>query len=220
MTELTEICRFNAHLYLAAKTFAADNDDPRYYLNGVCIEPSPAGGCLLIATDGHRLVCLHDVAGTAVADFKHHIIIPKLRLCYVRLKNSWLPRIARVLTSLDTFPDATIEILTDDGQVIASQYATLIEGQFPQWRAVVPAKVEQSELESAAFNPDYLKQFRAVARGYAQNPNSLYVVHPRGENVALVTWEKLPAVASIMPLKNKGAVPVRPEFADGASVGD
>lgn len=67
----TAVVSVNADLVKAALPFAA-KQDVRYYLNGVCIRPAKEGGALIIATDGHIMVCLRDPEG--VADQAH--IIP------------------------------------------------------------------------------------------------------------------------------------------------
>lgn len=46
----------------------ASNTGFRRYLMGVCIRPSKAGGVLVIGTDGHALLCLHDPQGRAPKD--------------------------------------------------------------------------------------------------------------------------------------------------------
>ncbi len=54
----------DAEVVKAALPFAASKDI-RWYLNGIYIKPAKQGGALIIATDGHMLVCLRDESATA-----------------------------------------------------------------------------------------------------------------------------------------------------------
>lgn len=56
--------RFSVELYKAAM-LAASTEETRYYLNGVFVEPCVYGGVTLTATDGHVLVCIRDLDGSA-----------------------------------------------------------------------------------------------------------------------------------------------------------
>lgn len=50
------------HFGIAAQTCA--KGDVRYYLDGVNIEPGPDGkGAVMVGTDGHRLIAMHDADG-------------------------------------------------------------------------------------------------------------------------------------------------------------
>ncbi len=52
----------DAILFRAANEFTSD-EDARYYLQGVYVQPHPEKGALLTATDGYRLICIHDENG-------------------------------------------------------------------------------------------------------------------------------------------------------------
>lgn len=47
----------------ATVMLAQSTEETRYYLNGVLVEPNPAGGVNLVATDGHVLIAVHDKTG-------------------------------------------------------------------------------------------------------------------------------------------------------------
>lgn len=49
----------------AAVMLGQSTEETRYYLNGVYVEPNPAGGVTLVATDGHVLIAAHDKNGEA-----------------------------------------------------------------------------------------------------------------------------------------------------------
>src|SRR5256885_2092412 len=54
--------KVNARLFAAAWV-CISTEESRYYLNGVRIEPL-AEGCVMVATDGHRLIAIRDPSGT------------------------------------------------------------------------------------------------------------------------------------------------------------
>src|SRR5450759_523711 len=53
--------------YFRAANECRSTEETRYYLNGVYIAPHPDKGVILTATDGHRLISLHDEAGKCSA---------------------------------------------------------------------------------------------------------------------------------------------------------
>lgn len=55
-------CKVSAKAYAAA-LLAVSTEETRYYLNGVLIEPNPAGGVTVVATNGHILIAIHDADG-------------------------------------------------------------------------------------------------------------------------------------------------------------
>ena len=52
----------NAMLFKAARE-CQSSEETRYYLGGVYVQPHPERGALLVATDGHRLIAIHDETG-------------------------------------------------------------------------------------------------------------------------------------------------------------
>lgn len=56
------IARVNPKYFAAINLFAAEND-VRYYLCGVYIEPHPEKGAVIVATNGHIIGIIHDPEG-------------------------------------------------------------------------------------------------------------------------------------------------------------
>lgn len=58
--------QFSANLYRIVQSVAS-NEETRYYLGGVFVEPAPRGhsGVVMTATDGHRLLHVYDAYGKA-----------------------------------------------------------------------------------------------------------------------------------------------------------
>jgi hypothetical protein len=53
---------FSTEMYRVALDFAS-KEQTRYYLQGVYVQRHPKEGVLLVSTDGHRMICIHDQNG-------------------------------------------------------------------------------------------------------------------------------------------------------------
>lgn len=170
------IIKTNAVLLAAAASLAAVND-VRYYLNGVCIEPAPQGGVLLIGCNGHALVCIHDANG--YADDTYIVKPPK-----------------RAKLGKKTAPEVEIDergAHFADGVTVPAER---IFGRFPDWRAIVPKTVSN---EPAAFNGDYVRDFARVSMSFGFK-QPFCMVRPNGGAAALVQFDaKVPAFGVLMP---------------------
>jgi DNA polymerase-3 subunit beta len=106
--------------------FAVSDDETRYFMNGVFIEKSEAG-LVLVATDGRRLSYAKKVFDTHIPDFKGIIVPPKvLSLILKRAPEEGLIEIAVTEKSI-FFRFGSYKISS-----------VLIEGQFPNYRKVIP----------------------------------------------------------------------------------
>lgn len=125
----------------AALLFAGDRD-VRYYLNGICVETRPTGA-RLVATDGHRLVVVNvpqiDESGETLALEVSQFIIPR-DACETAVK------------AFGKLPQ--IEIVRDGKtRTLGGLPFTEIDGKFPEYARLVPAKVSG---ETAQFNAMYI----------------------------------------------------------------
>jgi DNA polymerase-3 subunit beta len=123
---------------LGAMLFAVSTDDSRHSINGVCVE-AYAESVRLIATDGRRLATLEDpvTTGTEAGDA---VTIPTAA---ARL----LMRLLEWQADVDESAEVTLAA-TDAGALVArapqfTLWAKLIEGNFPNWRMVVPETREK-----------------------------------------------------------------------------
>ncbi|MES2909864.1 MAG: hypothetical protein V4718_00660 [Pseudomonadota bacterium] len=140
--------KVQARLVAAIAQFKAD-DDIRYYLNGVYVEPIP-GGVLIIATNGHAMGIWRDPDGIASR-----------------------PAILRIDPALQKAckaeQDATLE-LVDERLVVRTEFGMEsyaqprggksqndweIEGKFPIWAKVVPESCDADRAVDG-INPLYM----------------------------------------------------------------
>jgi DNA polymerase III subunit beta len=131
-------------LYMIDKTlFASSNDESRYNLNGVLFEEED-DHTRLVATDGHRLASISRSLGMAL---QSKLVVPKKGLLELR----------RILEGIKGeisigFEQKNIVIQTDRFVMTVR----LIEGEYPDYRKVIPAgtgrliKIDRAQLLQTA----------------------------------------------------------------------
>jgi hypothetical protein len=123
--------QLNANLF-ARVAVAQSTEAARYYLNGVCIQPHPRGeGVTLTATDGHCLLTAHDPKADPAT-------LPPAGII-VNLGKDGLKAARKGGTV--TIDPATGEAHIDhpqQGRVWRSAASTLIDGNYPDWRRILP----------------------------------------------------------------------------------
>lgn len=117
---------------LAQTSYAIANNDPRYYLNGLCLDVQTQQ-LAVVATDGHRLA----LATTALIDQENkpqQVILP--RKAVIELQH--------ILENKEE--DITIAVGENALKVIVSAQYTLssklIDGKFPDYAGVIPQHPE------------------------------------------------------------------------------
>ncbi|MBN49948.1 MAG: hypothetical protein CMN85_10435 [Spongiibacteraceae bacterium] len=161
--------------HLAAAMVIAAKDDIRYYLNGVCIEPAPDGGILLVSTDGHRLLVIHDPDGFASEQF----ILPRnpdlIRVC----NKSSLPngsqrdmkRVSRIVVrgGLAYAVNNCFDLESPEFDPTTTNCAwpfNPIDGRFADWRRVLAESDNENDEGKKSFsvNPKYFGDFEVVKK--------------------------------------------------------
>lgn len=139
--------------------------DIRYYLEGIHVEPNPAGGVIAVATDGHRIAAALDPKGECAAPLLIKLPKDAWKFCNAATPNAPEPRHAtNLVVSVDDRAAPT-----DDfgdfcsgpmlrGWQIAIQYGMppsmrvwvapearpcIVEAKFPDWRRVLPKTAEE-----------------------------------------------------------------------------
>lgn len=156
---------------LAAAT-CISTDQTRYYLRGVAVQPHPRGGALLISTDGHRMMVVHDEWGSAPRD-----MILSLNWKAKELKSS--PReegerclVLEVPDDARLLPSGTVAKIQSpcmrgasrylSGAVVGAMTVDEVDGTFPAWDRVVPFRalsIDTMPKAQLAFDPRYIASF-------------------------------------------------------------
>lgn len=150
--------------------YAASQDETRYNLNGVLFEPpglnggNPDGPLTLVATDGHRLVRVERTfEGAAKFALKAPVILPRKGLGELR----------RILASDAGEESKTIELGFKDQHCVARRGNTLlgmrlVDGQFPDYRQVIPKLADKIVRIARQDLVDSLKRVSVLAQDRTQ----------------------------------------------------
>lgn len=112
--------------------FCMANQDVRYYLNGLLFEIG-GGSLRAVATDGHRLA-IADVESDVALNEKHQVIIPRKAV----LELSKLLGDGGEISALAIGGN---QIQVTNGDITLT--SKLIDGRFPDYERVIPAKAEK-----------------------------------------------------------------------------
>lgn len=156
---------------LHAVSLHISQEETRYYLNGLWIEPV-SKGILLVATDGHRLSVGYDDAATHTGIGKG-IILPVPKAMHRDLNPRKFP------ADKDIAP-----LQWQDGwwKVIDRQHgAPAIDGNFPDWRRVLPPTEHLTLGMKGGFNTRYLAELHQIAKILQGDPEGLLIY---GEDAA------------------------------------
>jgi DNA polymerase-3 subunit beta len=126
--------------------FAVSDDETRYFMNGVFFEKQE-DTLVMVGTDGRRLAFISTEAGMGIQDFAGIIIPPKILT--ILLKRAGDEGFAAI-----SITDKTIFIKFGSYQLSS----VLIEGQFPNYRRVIP------ESQNHSFSIDRLEMLDALKR--------------------------------------------------------
>jgi hypothetical protein len=138
--------------------------DIRYYLNALQVEPHPDGGIVLITTDGHSMAIVHDKDGTTNGEWLCELPTKIIRACAKRgSKNDifskpkhlhFVGNVAHVM-SMEGDPN-------DIGLMhLETAFCKTIDSKFPNWRKVVP--VGTKPCKNTIVNSTYVARIQKVA---------------------------------------------------------
>jgi len=122
--------------------FAVSADETRVNLNGIHLEQTPDGRLRMVATDGHRLAMITRAV--------EHVALPKP----VTLPRKAVVELRKVLESGEDL----VELSVQGGAAHAARGRVqmsmrLVEGEFPDYNQVIPAKSERhATIDAAALH--------------------------------------------------------------------
>jgi DNA polymerase-3 subunit beta len=133
--------------------YAASLDETRYNLNGVHLEVVPDTGRIrMVATDGHRLALVERAAGSDVAGLASGVIVPRKGLAELK----------RLVDEEDA-DEVEIGFEGNSGLVKKGDVTLvmrLIEGEFPNYKQVIP---KQSDHHLTVSAESLVRALRRVA---------------------------------------------------------
>lgn len=185
--------------YLRLAMLCASTEETRYYLNGVYVEPHHENGVLLVATDGHRLIVIHDANGVCNG---LPVIIRRdkdfLKACKTDRKAEY-PRIVEIENDIASVKVPDVEGNTN-GISAAQMASPFIDGTYPDYRRVVP---DYHEGQCGAFNSSYLADFGKIAAELTGQRQAHIKLRAKDEtSPALVQLNTPIAFGVLMPIRD------------------
>lgn len=141
--------------------FAAEfvsQEETRYYLNGVYVEPAKEG-VVAVATDGHRLISVHDPKGYIARP----AILRAERGVWMKCRTKYAALLTVEALGRKETPQPILAKITPEKGPVESVILDEIDGTFPEWRRIVPTDFPKSGV-IPAFQGRYLAAFDGLAR--------------------------------------------------------
>ncbi len=210
--------KFNREYLPILASFMAVND-VRYYLNGFHVKPHPEEGVILTATDGHRLVTIHDKKG--LCDGEYILPISKPLLAAAKKTNiNKLPLnsvqfIDNKVYVLLHNEDDEFDFFKDDNESPMSQvphveYFSVIDGRFPNTKRIFAA-FKPKPTSSIGINVDYIGKLKSVVTNRKFPQLNLMLSDKDGVVCAVSGYDK-EIVSLIMPARFDDEELAVPEF--------
>ena len=153
--------------------FAISDDETRYFMNGVYLEQQE-GNLVMVATDGRRLSYISRKFEQNIQDFDGVIVPPKI-LGLIKKLASGEGDLSVAVTEKNLF-------VQFDNQKISSN---LIEGQFPNYKRVIP---ESQEYNLTVKKDELLNALKRVSLLVELKSRRIYI--NLGENIFTLNSEE------------------------------
>lgn len=170
-------------------------DDVRWYLEGIYIEPHEVSGAYLVATDGHRLLAIHD----ETAEVDAPMLVNPVQLLIAQAKGAVLA----------DFDGRCCDLQDEEEQFILRAPAPLIEAHYPDWRSVVP--VVEGEPQVGTLSQDLIVSIGKAPWKKGSAKGAMF--HLSGPNKATtVRLPELPEILIIIMPMQHDAIQRTPEW--------
>ena len=188
--------------FRVARTHSAEKDI-RNYLRGVYLDTQKGK---MVATDGHRMFIANarGIKLNAVAPFiiPNELIDAALKQFTGEYARGKMLGDSDVVITIDAAQN-TLTIKTPTGQISGAP----LNGQFPEWRRVVPKAEDVETFEPAILNWQYVTQACeaiTIARNTSKAKSGQHAVrvHHRGTLPAVVCDSGADVLVIVMPLRN------------------
>lgn len=230
--------KVSARAYAAAM-LAQSTEETRYYLNGVLIQPCRAGGVMVVATNGHILIAIHDKDGETNGDWICPVPSQLRQFLLANLEprpdpeemdgDFYIDEPGFVGTPEKRKPDQ----ITFDGhmasitapemawkekspiEVVMAAKAQAIDGKFPAWSKVLPRPTADTPaLSDFTLAARYMNEINRAISIWSNAISSGIRVRAveKGGPVLLGAFEKTDMVIALMPIRDDAAPLVAPSW--------
>lgn len=171
-------------------------NDVRYYLNSFYAEPLEEGGCILVATDGHRL--------GVIKSSQSHVLEPVIVRTTPPLDNLIAGRNPAEELVLDDRKSA-VRLMRHNVPTFIQPGDGAIDAKYVNWRKVFPPLDELVDGFPGAVNAQYLKGTIDAFAAMNVWPNGIYFQHkPEKDHFGVIVVRPIADVdmaALVMPIK-------------------
>lgn len=202
MTDLTRNCYFRADYARGLAIFMAEND-VRYYLNGVYVEPHPVAGVTLVATNGSSLIVIHDKDGFSNGNWICKLSKPFLAASKKR-HGGLDVSLNKVVFSGDaalavcSLYDPRLEGSLIRAGMIYAEHSEPVEGVYPDFRRVIPTSFKASD--AGFFNAEYLARLGALTKALGLKNQAVQLMQQDARSSMLCTVVNESISVIIMPM--------------------
>lgn len=210
--------KFNREYLPVLASFMAINDI-RYYLNGFHVKSHPESGVILTATDGHRLVTIHDKDGMSDGEYILPISKPLLKAAKKRslhcLPLNSIQFIDNKVYILQHNNDDEFDFFKDDNespmdQVSHIEYITEIDGRFPNTKRIFEG-FELKPVNHIGVNVEYIGKLKSICTNAKFPHLNLMLNGTDGKIIAVSGYDK-EIVSVIMPARFDDVELIVPNF--------
>ena len=196
--------RVNASLFRAAFN-CVSTEETRYYLRGVHVEAHPVKGVILVATDGHRMIVVHDESGSIEGE-SQIVRLDKTALGLCKAATKGEPKDRQLIIE-----GANARIENCHEQPVGAAYNVIIDGTFPDWKRV--AKPSFTDTAPAFYAPKYLKAFGDAADELSGKKGTAISFAGAADSPALVRFSGVEyAYGVLMPIRGASDALEMPNF--------
>jgi len=186
---------------LKAAAIAASVDEARYYLKGVCVEYTPEGP-VCVATDGHRLIAVHQPWQGDAPDAFEPVIVPLDLIKRIKIARKDPTTADVTFTAVDDVAPKGFRVSIDHAG--ATYAAGSIAAVFPSWRNVIPQAPLSGQV--AHFQAHYVASFLDAIKALGKTDSQPAILH-NGDSPALVDLgdygDEFEAFGVLMPYRMK-----------------
>ena len=186
-------------------------DDVRYYLNGFHVKAHPENGIILTATDGHRLVTIHDEDGLTDGEYifpisKNLLAASKKRTDKkTAFPSQWVQYIDNRFVVCPELENHTQDgFLVDETIYQAAaqyvEYVAPIDGVFPDVGGKVIQKLKPEPTSLVGFNTSYMADLKWLSSS-TSFPAVDMVLCGQTNAIVIVGGSKREMVAAVMPCR-------------------
>ena len=173
--------------------FRANDDDVRVYLQCLHIEPHEDAGAYLVATDGHRMVVVHDEE----AQVDGSMLINPAKLIIRESKHA----------KLADFDGLNCDLQDEEEKFLMSAPAPRSEASYPDWRLIMPEG--DISTEPGSIDPGLLAAISKAPFGDNSKNACIYI---RQDKPCVVRFPSLPEIFVLIMPQRYPAMRSNPEW--------